>query len=157
VGESATVTASDAVALGQGSVADQASTVSVGSAGNERRVVNLAEGTAATDAVNLGQMDAADAATLANAPAYSDAEVTSAGSMTESQVQAIADTGDAATLASAHDYTDTGDAATLATAQDYADAGDATTLQSANDYTDQRFAAWDQGFNEIRQYVDDRF
>src|SRR5690606_9811453 len=73
------------------------------------------------------------------------------------QVQAIADTGDAATLASAHDYTDTGDAATLATAQDYADAGDATTLQSANDYTDQRFAAWDQGFNEIRQYVDDRF
>jgi hypothetical protein len=46
------------VALGAGSIADQANTVSVGSAGNERKVVNVAAGTASTDAVNVGQLNA---------------------------------------------------------------------------------------------------
>ncbi len=57
----------------------------------------------------------------------------------------------------ARDHADAGDASTLVAARDHADAGDASTLQSANDYTDQRFAAWDQGINEMRQYMDDRF
>ncbi|MGO1542679.1 MAG: YadA-like family protein, partial [Luteimonas sp.] len=94
-----------------------------------------------------------DAATLASAQDYAD----TGDAATLSNAQDYADTGDAATLASAQGYADTGDAATLVTAQDYADAGDTSTLQSANDYTDQRFAAWDQGFNEMRQYMDDRF
>ncbi|MCO5397571.1 ESPR-type extended signal peptide-containing protein [Ralstonia soli] len=61
LGNAARVTANNAVALGGSSVADQANTVSVGTtvAGGQRRIVNLAAGTANTDAVNLGQMNTA--------------------------------------------------------------------------------------------------
>jgi autotransporter adhesin len=45
----------NSVAIGSGSVADEANTVSVGSQGNERRVTNVADGKAATDAVNMRQ------------------------------------------------------------------------------------------------------
>ncbi len=47
-----------AVALGAGSYADRDNTVSVGRAGYERQIVNVAAGTAATDAVNKSQLDA---------------------------------------------------------------------------------------------------
>lgn len=57
IGSLATASADGSVALGQGSVADEAGTVSVGSAGQERRITNVADGTAATDAVNVGQLD----------------------------------------------------------------------------------------------------
>ena len=50
------MTAHDSVALGQGSVADRAKTVSIGQAGNERQLVNLRAGTKDTDAVNLSQL-----------------------------------------------------------------------------------------------------
>jgi autotransporter adhesin len=50
------------VALGQGSVANDANTVSVGTAGGERRIVNVAAGTVATDAVNVSQLTATNAA-----------------------------------------------------------------------------------------------
>jgi hypothetical protein len=46
----------DAVALGSGSIATEGHTFSIASSGNERRLVNLADGTALTDAVNLGQL-----------------------------------------------------------------------------------------------------
>jgi autotransporter adhesin len=46
------------VAIGQSSVANAANTVSVGSAGNARRIVNVADGINPTDAVNLGQLQA---------------------------------------------------------------------------------------------------
>jgi hypothetical protein len=59
-------------AIGQNSVADQANTVSVGSVGNERRVTNVAAGTGATDAANVGQMQAGDTATLTSARSYTD-------------------------------------------------------------------------------------
>jgi len=58
VGNGASATADNAVALGAGSLADRANTVSVGSAGSERQITNVAAGTTATDAVNLGQMQA---------------------------------------------------------------------------------------------------
>ncbi|HYS66452.1 MAG TPA: YadA-like family protein, partial [Paraburkholderia sp.] len=45
----------NSVAIGSGSVADQANTVSVGSQGNERRITNVADGKAPTDAVNMRQ------------------------------------------------------------------------------------------------------
>jgi autotransporter adhesin len=48
IGSNANVTADNSVALGQGSVADRANTVSVGSAGNERQITNVAAGTALT-------------------------------------------------------------------------------------------------------------
>ena len=43
------------MALGYGSVANQANTVSVGSPGNERCITNVAPGVNPTDAVNLAQ------------------------------------------------------------------------------------------------------
>ncbi|HYM85234.1 MAG TPA: YadA-like family protein, partial [Pseudoxanthomonas sp.] len=72
VGQGASVTANNAVALGQGSVADRANTVSVGSEGNERAITNVAAGTVATDAANVGQMQAGDTATLSAANTYTD-------------------------------------------------------------------------------------
>lgn len=44
--------------MGSGSVATEANTVSVGSVGNERRIVNVAAGRDATDAANVGQVTA---------------------------------------------------------------------------------------------------
>ena len=64
--------ADNAVALGSGSVADRDDSVSVGSAGHERQITNVADGTADTDAANLRQVRAGDAATLGSAKAYTD-------------------------------------------------------------------------------------
>ncbi len=62
IGSGSTASGESAVALGFGSVADQANTVSVGAVGTERRIVNVDDAAGATDAVNLGQMQAADTA-----------------------------------------------------------------------------------------------
>ncbi|GLQ91768.1 YadA-like family protein [Dyella acidisoli] len=58
IGQGATVSSSatNAVALGAGSVADRANTVSVGTEGAERQITNVAAGSQATDAVNVGQL-----------------------------------------------------------------------------------------------------
>jgi len=56
IGGNAQATANNAVALGANSVADRANTVSVGSAGSERQITNVAAGTADTDAVNVSQL-----------------------------------------------------------------------------------------------------
>lgn len=55
IGGGATASGGNSVAIGQGSLADQPNTVSVGSAGNERRITNIADGVAPTDAVNMHQ------------------------------------------------------------------------------------------------------
>jgi autotransporter adhesin len=49
--------APNAVALGAGSVANVANTVSVGAPGAERRITNVAPGISQTDAVNVGQLN----------------------------------------------------------------------------------------------------
>ncbi|MEB1610518.1 hypothetical protein FHT08_003588 [Xanthomonas campestris] len=46
----------DSVALGSNSIADRGNTISVGHAGGERQIVNVAAGTRDTDAVNLSQL-----------------------------------------------------------------------------------------------------
>jgi trimeric autotransporter adhesin len=56
VGGAAVASAKNAVALGSNSVADRDNTVSVGAAGHERQITNVAAGTAPTDAVNFGQL-----------------------------------------------------------------------------------------------------
>ncbi|MGT0195171.1 YadA family autotransporter adhesin [Burkholderia pyrrocinia] len=60
-GASVTNLGTNSVALGRNSVANAANVVSVGTtaAGGQRRIINMAAGTQATDAVNLGQMNAA--------------------------------------------------------------------------------------------------
>jgi trimeric autotransporter adhesin len=59
VGGAAVASANNSVALGANSVADRANSVSVGSAGNERQIINVADGSASKDAVNFGQLTAA--------------------------------------------------------------------------------------------------
>ena len=56
LGHNAKVTGEGGVALGAGSVADRANAVSVGSAGANRQIINVAAGTADTDAVNVSQL-----------------------------------------------------------------------------------------------------
>ena len=67
LGQNAWATAENSVALGAGSVANEANTVSVGNASGERRIVNVADGTKDTDAVNFKQLSDVDAKTQANA------------------------------------------------------------------------------------------
>ncbi len=86
------------------------------------RVQNVAAGTAGTDAVNLDQMQAGDAATLGSANAYADA-------------------GDARTLRAAQGYADAGDARTLQSANQYTDQRAAETLAAANQHTDAQVSA----------------
>ena len=74
-GSNAQANAANSVALGANSVADRANTVSVGSPGAERQVANVADGTAATDAVNVQQMQAQSATTLVQANTYTDQRV----------------------------------------------------------------------------------
>ena len=57
LGHNAKVTGEGGVALGVGSVADRANAVSVGSTGANRQIINVAAGTADTDAVNVGQLN----------------------------------------------------------------------------------------------------
>jgi autotransporter adhesin len=74
IGAGSQATADNAVALGAGSVADRANAVSVGSAGNERQIVNVADGTEDTDAVNVRQLKSsglvADDGSLMDAVVY---------------------------------------------------------------------------------------
>jgi autotransporter adhesin len=57
LGNNSKATANNAVALGNGSVADRENSVSVGSKGDERQIINVAAGTADTDAVNVQQLN----------------------------------------------------------------------------------------------------
>src|SRR5690606_33526819 len=72
IGDGARATADGSVALGQDSVANRANTVSVGSAGNERQVTNVAAGTQATDAVNVAQLESTATEAVSTANAYTD-------------------------------------------------------------------------------------
>ncbi len=55
MGDKASATGNNSVAIGANSVADRDNSVSVGSAGQERQITNVADGKAATDAVNMRQ------------------------------------------------------------------------------------------------------
>jgi autotransporter adhesin len=68
VGHLANASGKNSVALGQGSVADEDNVVSVGADGSERRVTNVAAGVNDTDAVNVGQLNAAIASVSAFVP-----------------------------------------------------------------------------------------
>ncbi|HAL23254.1 MAG TPA: hemagglutinin, partial [Stenotrophomonas sp.] len=64
VGTNAQATAANSIAVGAGSLADRDNTVSVGAAGAERQITHVAAATAATDAVNLSQLQASEEGTL---------------------------------------------------------------------------------------------
>jgi trimeric autotransporter adhesin len=56
IGYASVASADDSTAIGSNSMADRANTLSVGAVGAERQIVNVADATEATDAVNLGQL-----------------------------------------------------------------------------------------------------
>lgn len=64
IGDTASATAANSVALGAGSVADRDNAVSVGSAAATRQITHVGDGTEATDAVNLRQLQASQQGTL---------------------------------------------------------------------------------------------
>ncbi len=64
LGNGSQAQADNSVALGAGSVANRANTVSVGASGAERQLVNVADGTQATDAVNVRQLQASQQGTI---------------------------------------------------------------------------------------------
>ncbi|WP_107310139.1 beta strand repeat-containing protein, partial [Burkholderia metallica] len=68
--------ANGAVALGAGSKATRANTVSVGSAGSERQIVNVAAGTQGSDAVNVTQLSGVATALGGGAGIGADGSVT---------------------------------------------------------------------------------
>ncbi|WP_050453921.1 YadA family autotransporter adhesin [Candidatus Burkholderia verschuerenii] len=82
MGANAVTTVDNSVALGANSVADRSNTVSVGSVGSERQIVNVADGTQATDAVNVRQLDLAKA----QSQGYTDARI----SGVQSQINDVA-------------------------------------------------------------------
>ncbi|SET24662.1 ESPR-type extended signal peptide-containing protein [Stenotrophomonas indicatrix] len=65
LGYQAQATGTNAVAIGAGSIADRGDTVSLGTAGAERQLVNVANATQSTDAVNLGQLHSATSSVAA--------------------------------------------------------------------------------------------
>ena len=85
----------NAVALGSGSVASEANTVSIGAVGAEP---NVATGVHLTDAVNVGQMNASSNLALTQARTYADtraaATLTTANAYTDSRLAAWAQASD---------------------------------------------------------------
>ncbi|MBR8346083.1 YadA-like family protein [Burkholderia ambifaria] len=75
IGSAATATGKNAVAVGQGSVADRDNSFSVGAKGNERQVTNVAAGTAPTDAVNVQQLNDNLNAASTQAKGYTDQRI----------------------------------------------------------------------------------
>nr|MCH9691176.1 hypothetical protein [Gammaproteobacteria bacterium] len=80
LGANTQATSANSVAIGNGSVANAPNTISFGSSGNERRLVNIAPGMSATDAVNLRQFEDGLDETLAKAEAYTDTVFNNGGS-----------------------------------------------------------------------------
>jgi len=68
LGQGAVVIANvrSSVALGQDSVATESNTISVGGAGNKRRITNVADGLNGTDAVNVSQLSTVDTKVTTN-------------------------------------------------------------------------------------------
>ncbi|GGE07422.1 hypothetical protein GCM10011529_12300 [Polymorphobacter glacialis] len=80
VGAGAVSTGTNSVALGAGSRDDGATNVvSVGSAFATRRITNVAPGTSASDAANVGQLQSGLTAGLAASNAYTDSRISALG------------------------------------------------------------------------------
>lgn len=75
IGSTATATGKNAVAVGQGSVADRDNSFSVGAKGSERQITNVAAGSAPTDAVNVQQLNDNLSATATQAKSYTDQRI----------------------------------------------------------------------------------
>lgn len=143
VGTSAQATTEGSVAIGSWSVADRGNAVSFGSTTLQRQLINVAAGTASTDAVNLGQLfpvmsalggGASYAGGVFVAPSFSIqggsySSVAAAFSAVDARLAALAG-GGGATQA----YVDKGDAATLDAAMAYTDNKDSQVMAGVHKY-----------------------
>ncbi|AXF25516.1 adhesin [Burkholderia pyrrocinia] len=75
IGSTATATGKNAVAVGQGSVADRDNSFSVGAKGSERQITNVAAGSAPTDAVNVQQLNDNLTSASTQAKSYTDQRI----------------------------------------------------------------------------------
>jgi len=135
IGNFATTTGSSSVALGAGSTdGGKNNVVSVGGVGAERQIINVAAGTATTDAVNLGQLNAVE--TIArSADAKATTALTTANSADAKATTALttANSADAkATTALTTANSADAKATTALTTANSADAKATTALTTAN-------------------------
>lgn len=145
-GVNAQAQATNSTAIGFGAVATEANTIAVGATdGTMNRIVNMADGVDAHDAVNLSQLQAA----ITTSNAYTDTAVATGGTA----ANAYTDNREAAIRSDMG----AGDAATLATSKSYTDTRSTQTLASANTYTDNKFASWNDSFTQYQQQTDLRF
>ncbi|AIY44186.1 cell surface protein (plasmid) [Collimonas arenae] len=79
----------NSVAIGPGSVSDRSNTVSVGSAGAERAIANVAAGTYSTDATNLGQVTGMVNSGVSQADAYTDSKLGQFSQQVTKQMNAV--------------------------------------------------------------------
>ncbi len=164
LGDSSNAVGLGSVAIGAGSTAFDDYSVSFGSSSQTRRLMNIADGSAPTDAATFGQLQASAAAMTTVTNGMS-ATLASYGTRIGSLETAFAnlsiptppaptppvptppttapgadtgyvDAGDASTLAAANANAAAGDAQTLSTANSNAVIGDKKTLQNANWYSD---------------------
>ncbi|WP_349984350.1 YadA-like family protein [Stenotrophomonas sp. WHRI 8082] len=141
LGNGAQAQADNTVALGAGSVANRANTVSVGSAGAERQIANVADGSQATDAVNVRQLQASQQGTIrydsttSGATDFSSVTLGQAGSG-PTQVRNVA----------------AGSSGTDAVNVDQLRSGMSQTLDWSKAYTDERIDSFDRNLKR----TDDR-
>ncbi|MEM5368288.1 YadA-like family protein [Paraburkholderia azotifigens] len=105
LGSGSSAVASGAVALGANAKADRANTISVGNATLQRQIVNVAAGTADTDAVNVGQLRGAVSSGLADTVMYDSSahdRVTLGGATASAPVQ-LANVANGAVAAASQD------------------------------------------------------
>jgi trimeric autotransporter adhesin len=77
LGNNVNTSAKNSVVLGNDSASTRDNTVSVGASGSERQIINVADATQETDAVNLRQMQAANTETLKSSKDYTDTRINS--------------------------------------------------------------------------------
>lgn len=85
----ASATGGNSVAIGPGSVAERDNSISIGAPGSERVLTNVAPGTAATDATNLGQVRAMVDTSSRDGRAYTDERVNALDAKTRKQMAGV--------------------------------------------------------------------
>jgi autotransporter adhesin len=138
IGDGSSASGNNSVALGAGSTdGGRSNVVSVGSPTDQRQITNVAAGTATTDAVNVGQLQAAEA----GAVQY---DKNSDGTVNYSSITV----GQAGTPAQIHNVA-AGTATTDAANVGQVNQGIQTAENWAQNYTDQKFAAINHDLNAI--------
>ena len=141
--------ANNSVAFGANSKATEANTFSIGSEGNERKLVNMKDGEASTDGATVGQMEKADQKTLNESKDYtnqkSQAVLNESKDYTNQKSQAV--------LNESKDYTNQKSQAVLNESKDYTNQKSQAVLNESKDYTNQKSQAV---LNESKDYTNQK-